>query len=151
MAWKLYQDRKKCSNYDLYLFVKEGKRLTPDQFSRALQVKTSHYIGLKLSIAPTHHIMIAFMRAFLELKMIEKGNNIRDLMSSHFMKVAYDYYTMQIGNLEGVTDRFMFDVQQFCDSYHNAIGLGERTGPLIANLMVAPPELNKPRYGIKID
>ena len=132
VAWELYKDRKKCLDYDLYLYVKHGKRMTSEQFSTTLRVHTGKYIGVKLSINPMRHIMIAFMRAFLEPVMIQKGNNIGDLMSSHNSVSGNHYYARQIGNLEGVTDLLMHDVREFCDSYHDAIGLGERRGPLIA-------------------
>jgi len=134
VAWQLYQSKERCLEYDMYLWVKHGKRMTSAEFSAALKYHTRTYIGVELTINPTRHVMIAFMRTFLEPAMIEKGNNIGDLMSSHNTKTSLDHYAQQIGNLEGVTDLLMSEVRSFCDSYHDAIGLGKRTGPLIPTL-----------------
>jgi len=131
VVWELYRDRERCLDYDLHLYVKHGKRMTSDQFSDTLRKLTTNFFGVKLSISPLRHIMIAFMRAFMEPKMVEKGNNIGDLMSSHTTFTAVHSYAREINNLEGVTSGIMLDVQDFCEDFHDVIGLGERTGPLM--------------------
>jgi len=132
VAWEMYGSTEQSLEYDLHLYVRHGKRMTSEQFSTTLQKNTEKYIGAKLSITPTRHIMIAFMRAYLEPKVVEKGNNIGDLMSSHGTQTALHIYAPEMGNLEGVTDALLADVREFCEHYHDAIGLGERTGPLIS-------------------
>lgn len=132
IAWEIYGNREATVDYDLYLYVKHGQRMTSAQFSLTLKQLTGKYIGAPITINPARHILIAFMRAFMEPKMIEKGNNIGDLMSSHVTGTALHDYAPEIGNLEGVTDGLMSDVHEFCEHYHDAIGLGSRTGPLIS-------------------
>lgn len=131
VAWQLYQDRKKCLDYNLYLYVKHGERMTSTGFSTTLSKLTRMYIGVKLSLNPLRHIMIAFQRAFVEPKMVDKGNNIGDLISSHTSKTANTIYAREQGCIEGATSGYLLDVQDWCELYHDAIGLGDRIGPLI--------------------
>jgi hypothetical protein len=62
---------------------------------------------------------------------VEKGNNIGDLISSHTSRTADNIYAREYDALNGVTESFLLDAQEWCGLYHEAIGLGERAGPLI--------------------
>ena len=131
IAWQLYKDRKRCMEYDLYLYVKHGQRVTSAEFSETLSNLTGEYTGVKLSIQPMRHIMVAFQRAFVEPKVVDKGNNIGDLLSSHNSRTADRFYAREYDDLEGATSGYLLDVQDWCELFHDAIGLGERTGPLV--------------------
>ena len=131
IAWQLYRDPKSCTEYEIYLYVKHGKRLTSSEFSETLSKLTGEYMGVKLSIQPLRHVMIAFQRAFVEPTVVNKGNNVGDLISSHSSKTADRYYAREYDDLEGATSSYLLDVQEWCDLYHEAIGLGERKGPLV--------------------
>jgi hypothetical protein len=89
------------------------------------------YMGIKFSTQLMRHIMVAFQRAFVEPKVVDKGNNIGNLLSSHNSRTADHFYAREFDNLEGATTNYLLDVQEWCDLYHDAIGLGERRGPLV--------------------
>lgn len=131
IAWKLYGKADMCLEYDLYLYVKHGKRMTSPDFSSTLKVLTAKYIGVSLSIQPLRHIMIAFQRAFVEPVIVEKGNNIGDLLSSHNSTTGIVHYAIEF-NIEGVTSAFLLKLHKWCTFYHDAIGLGDRAGPLVS-------------------
>lgn len=132
VAWNLYNDPKRCKPYDEFLYVKEGNRITSSQFSATLARLTQEYIGTGLSLQPLRHIMIAFQRAFVEELRVDVRDNIADLISSHTSKTAINKYAIEYGSLEGYVERYLQDVQEWCDRYHNAIGLGTRVGPLLS-------------------
>lgn len=131
VAEKLYPKRKDPLVYNLFLYVKEGKRMTSEDFSSVLSRLTSKYIGVGLSLQPARHVMVAFHRAFVEETNVQKGNNVGDLISSHSSKTARDHYAREF-DIEGLTSTLLLDVQDWCDLYHDAIGLGKRTTPLIS-------------------
>lgn len=132
VAWNLYHDPKRCKPYDEFLYVKEGNRMTSSQFSATLARLTKEYIGTSLSLQPLRHIIIAFQRAFVEELRVDVRDNIADLISSHKSKTAINKYAIEYGSLEGYIERHLQDVQEWCDRYHNAIGLGTRVGPLLS-------------------
>ena len=133
VAWQLYQDTKKCQNYDLFLYVKYGERMTSSDFSTVLGKLTHSFIGVSLTLQPLRHIMIAFQRAYvLESRAHHRGNNIGDLLSSHTSETADNLYARDRDTPGGMTESYLLDVQEWCEEYHDAIGLGERTGPLIS-------------------
>lgn len=132
VAERLYPMAEDRFDYSLFLYVKGGKRMTSDEFSSVLSRLTNRYIGVGLTLQPARHIMIAFQRAFVEPTMVEKGNNVGDLLSSHTTKTANLHYAREFGfELEGLTSMLLLDIQEWCELYHEAIGLGNRTGPLI--------------------
>jgi len=92
VAWKLYKDRQKCMEYNLYLYVKNGHRMTSSEFSTTLLKLMKDYIRVGLSIQPLRYGMITFQRAFVEPIIVEKGNNVGDLISSHTSKTANSIY-----------------------------------------------------------
>jgi hypothetical protein len=133
VAEQLYPEPEEQLDYSMFLYVKEGKRMTSNQFSSVLSNLTREYIGVGLTLQPARHVMIAFHRAFVEPTIVEKGNNVGDLLSSHNSKTAYVHYAREFGfELEGLTSMLLLDIQEWCDLYHDAIGLGNRTGPLIS-------------------
>ena len=132
VAEQLYPKAEDRLDYTLFLYVKDGKRMTSDQFSAVLSTLTQRYIGVGLSLQPARHVMISFHRAFVEPTIVEKGNNVGDLLSSHNSKPAKNHYGREFGfELEGLTSMLLLDIQEWCDLYHDAIGLGNRSGPLI--------------------
>lgn len=134
VAQHLYEDQIAVQHYDLYLHVKEGKRITSKHLSEVILEKlTKQYIGVGLTLGPLRHIMIAFQREYVPESRVQKGNNIGDLLSSHTSPTADWRYAIEQGTLEGHTVNYLLDVQDWCELYHDAIGLGERVGPLIPN------------------
>lgn len=75
--------------------------------------------------------MVNFQRAFVELAVVDKGDNISNLLSSHTSQLADCYQAKEYDNLEGMTSSYMTDIQKWCELYHSAICLGERNGPLV--------------------
>jgi hypothetical protein len=130
VASRMYTNEVMVQQYDLFLYVKYGKRMTSTQFSTTLEKLTSKYIGVGLSLQPLRHILIAFQRAYVEELRVH-GNNIGDLVSSHTSQTANAHYAIEHGQPEGYTATYLLDVQEWCDSYHDAIGLGDRTIPLV--------------------
>ena len=120
-----------ADTYDMFLYVHRGLRMSSTAFSLVLEKVTEQHIGLRLSLNPIRHVMIAFQRAYVEETRIPRGDNIGDLLSAHSSKTADAYYAREHGLVEGMTASYLLDVQEWCDMYHDAIGLGERTGPLI--------------------
>lgn len=131
VAQQLYEDSLMVHEYDLYLYVKHGKRLTSTEFSTILEKLTATYIGVGLSLQPLRHLLIAFQRAYVEESRAQRGNSIGDLLSSHTTDTAVKHYAKEFGVLEGFTANHLLDIQEWCGDYHDAIGLGERIGPLI--------------------
>jgi len=131
IAHHLYQDEIAVQTYDLFLYVKHGKRMTSTQFSTTLERTTSEHIGVGLSLHPLRHILIAFQRAYVEELRVHRGDNIGDLISSHTSKTADAHYAIEHGQPEGLIASHLLNVQEWCDSYHDAIGLGDRTVPLV--------------------
>jgi hypothetical protein len=131
VAAQLYGKKAMPQEYDLYLYVKHGKRMTSTQFSTTLEKLTKEYIGVGLSLRPLRHILIAFQRAYVEELRVHRGDNVGDLVSSHSSKTADAHYAVEYGQPEGYTASYLLNVQEWCDSYHDAIGLGDRTIPLI--------------------
>ena len=120
-----------ASTYDVYLYVQHGLRMSSHAFSQVLETVTEEHIGLRLSLNPIRHVLIAFQRAYVEEMRVPRGDNIGDLLSAHSSKTADAYYAREHGLLEGMTATYLLDVQEWCDMYHDAIGLGTRAGPLI--------------------
>lgn len=132
VAHHLYEeDEEAVMNYNLYLYVKHGRKMTSPQFSTTLERMTSQYMEVGLSLQPLRHILIAFQRAYVEELRVHRGDNIGDLISSHTSKTADEHYAIEHGQPEGQTATYLLDVQEWCDSYHDAIGLGDQTIPLI--------------------
>lgn len=131
VACQLYKDKEIVQEYDLFLYVKNGRRMTSTQFSTTLERLTSEYIGIGLSLQPLRHILIAFQRAYVEELRVHRGDNIGDLISSHTSQTADAHYAVEHGQPEGYTTSYLLNVQEWCDSYHDAIGLGDRTIPLV--------------------
>lgn len=117
--------------YDQYLYIKNGTRMTSTQFSNTLERLTSKYVGIGFSLQPLRHIMVAFQRAYVGELRVGRGNNIGDLLSSHTTETAEKHYAVEQGKPEGCTASFLLDVQEWCGSYHDAIGLGDRSVPLV--------------------
>lgn len=120
-----------AENYDLYLYVKYGERMTSDQFSHALQEVTKEYLHVSLSLNPLRHILIAFQREYVEESRVPRGDNIGDLISAHSSRTADKVYAREHGLLEGMTSHHLLNVREWCEQYHDAIGLGEEGFPLI--------------------
>ena len=120
-----------AATYDMFLYVHHGSRMSSTAFSQVLEQVTAQHIGLRLSLNPIRHVMIAFQRAYVEEMRIPRGDNIGDLLSAHSSKTADAYYAREHGLVEGMTATYLLDVQEWCDMYHDAIGLGARMGPLI--------------------
>jgi hypothetical protein len=131
VAQQLYEDSLMVQEYDLFLYVKHGKRLTSTEFSTILEKLTAIHIGVGLSLQPLRHLLIAFQRAYVEESRAQRGNSIGDLLSSHTTDTAVKHYAKEHGVLEGFTAGHLLDIQEWCGDYHDAIGLGERIGPLI--------------------
>ena len=117
--------------YDIYLYVQHGSQMSSAMFSTALEKLTMEHMGVSLSLNPLRHIMIAFQRAYVKESRISQGDNIGDILSNHTSKTAELIYASEAGLLEGITANYLLDVQEWCDTYHDAIGLGVRKGPLI--------------------
>jgi len=131
VAQHLYQDQGAVQQYDLFLYVRQGKRMTSAQFSTTLERMTSKYVGIGLSLQPLRHILVAFQRAYVEELRVHKGDNIGDLISSHTSRTADTNYAIEHGQPEGCIASHLLKIQEWCDSYHDAIGLGDQTAPLI--------------------
>ena len=131
VASQIYKGKAAVQEYDLFLYVKYGKRMTSTQFSATLETLTGKYVGIGLGLQPLRHILIAFQRAFVEELRIDRGDNIGDLISSHTSQTADAHYAVEHGQPEGYTTSRLLDIQEWCDSYHDAIGLGDRTVPLV--------------------
>ena len=130
VACQMY-DGRAVEEYDMFLYVKHGRRMNSTQFSTTLEKLTSTYFGVGLSLQPLRHILIAFQRAFVEELRVQRGDNIGDLISSHNSQTASTHYAVEHGQPEGYTTSYLLNVQEWCDSYHDAIGLGDRTIPLV--------------------
>ena len=131
VAWQLYNDERKCLQYDQYLYVKRGERITSVQFSAALSKLTGKYLGVSLTIQPLRQIMVEFKRSYVEESMTGAGDDIGDIISSHSSKSAKHLYARGIGVPSGETTNTLLDTRDWCKLYHNAIGLGDRLGPLV--------------------
>jgi len=132
IARHLYRGEDSIQDYDLFLYVKEGKRLTSSQFSTSiLQKLTKKYIGVGLTLSPLRHIMIAFEREFVEECKVQKGNTIGDILASHSSETSKKNYAREANLPEGQTASLLLDVRDWCDQFHDAVGLGQRTGPLV--------------------
>jgi hypothetical protein len=132
VATVLYQNQDTpAENYNLFLYVKEGKRMTSSDLSTTLGKVCLQYIGTSLSIQPLRHILIAFQRAYVEELRVPRWNNIGDLISSHSSHIADAHYAVEHGQPEGYTAEYLLNVQEWCDDYHDAIGLGDRNIPLV--------------------
>jgi hypothetical protein len=132
VARQLYKDSQRRLNYDVYLYVKHGERMSSTQLSDTLSKLTKEFVGVSLGIQPLRHIMIGFQRAYVEESRVLWGDNIGDLLSSHKSKVADQNYSLEHGLVEGAISSRLLDIQEWCDGYHDAIGLGSRIGPLIS-------------------
>ena len=133
VAQHLYPGGDALQQYNLYLYMKEGKRITSSQFSTGiLQRLTAKYIGATLSLSPLRHIMIAFEREFVEECRPPQGfNSIRDILASHSTLTGRRIYARDKGLPEEHTTTQLLDIHDWCKRFHDAIGLGRRTGPLI--------------------
>lgn len=131
VAAQLYQGQSALEEYNLFLYVKYGKRFTSTQLSTVLEKVTSEHVGIGLGIQPLRHILIAFQRVYIEELRVARLNNIGDIISSHSSKTADTHYAVEFGQPEGYTAEYLLNVQDWCDSYHDAIGLGDRTIPLV--------------------
>jgi len=131
VAKHLYEDEAKVEQYNLFMYVRRGERMTSNQLSSTLEKLTRKHVGVPLSLQILRHILIAFQRAYVEELRVERGNNIGDLISSHSSKTADKHYAVEYAQPEGQTTNYLMDVQDWCDSYHDAIGLGEQNLPLI--------------------
>jgi hypothetical protein len=120
-----------AGNYDVYLYVKHGERMSSEQFSDVLQQVTKDYLGVSLGLNPLRHIIIAFQREYVEESRVSRGDNIGDLLSAHSSKTADKVYAREHGFLEGMTSHYLLDVREWCEQYHDAIGLGAENFPLI--------------------
>jgi len=103
VASHLYQDEDAVQTYDLFLYVKHGKRMTSTQFSITLERITSEHIGVGLSLQPLRHIIIAFQRAYIEELRVHREDNIGNLISSHTSRTADALYAVEEGQPEGFT------------------------------------------------
>jgi hypothetical protein len=130
VAQYAYADGEMVERYDRFLYVKHGKRFTSDQLSDTLRKVTKKHMGVGLSLRPLRHIMIAFKRAYVEEFRVQRGDDIGDLLSSHTSRTADTRYAREEGMLEGATETRLLDIYDWCELYHNAVGLGERIGPL---------------------
>jgi hypothetical protein len=117
--------------YDVYLFVRHGARIPSDTFSTILEEVTLRFIGVALSLNPLRHIMVAFQREYVDESRLPFGNNIGDLISAHTTHTANRFYGREPGLVEGMTASILLDIGEWCDQYHNKVGLGNRKGPLI--------------------
>ena len=115
----------------MFLYVHYGSQMSSTAFSQVLEKVTEQHIGLCLLLNPIQHVMIVFQRVYVEEMRIPCGDNIGDLLSAHSSKTADAYYARKHGLVEGMTATYLLDVQEWCNMYHDAIGLGARTGPLI--------------------
>jgi hypothetical protein len=119
--------------YDIFLYVKHGVQVTSESLSDILQAvtKKAEHFGVPIGLNPLRHIMVAFQRAYVEESRVPRGDNIGDLISAHSSKTADAIYARESGLLEGMTASYLLDVREWCETYHDAIGLGTRTYPLI--------------------
>ena len=117
--------------YDVYLFVRHGARISSDTFSTILEEVTLRFVGVALSLNPLRHIMVAFQREYVDESRLPLGNNIGDLISAHTTPTANRFYGREPGLVEGMTASILLDIGEWCDQYHNKVGLGNRKGPLI--------------------
>jgi len=131
MAKHLYEDEAKVQQYNLFMYVRRGERMTSAQLSPTLEKLTKEYVGVGLSLRTLRHVMIAVQRAYVEELRVERGSNIGDLISSHSSKTADKHYTVEYTQPEGYTTSYLMDVQEWCESYHDVIGLGDQGLPLV--------------------
>ena len=80
------------SLYHDFLYVQMGKRLTPEQFSKAMSEETERYCGVSLGVSDWRHIAIAIMRTFIKTPLPSNpAQNLGDLEASDTMN-AYQVF-----------------------------------------------------------
>jgi hypothetical protein len=131
VAHQLYQDPSMVQQYDLFLYVKHGKRMTSPQFSATLEKLTLEHIKTRLTLQPCRQLLVGVQKAYVPEILVEKANNIGDLASSHSTETAETRYAVEFGQPENKTAEHLLKVQEWCDNYHDTIGLGDPNHVLV--------------------
>ena len=131
VAHQLYQDPSMVQQYNLFHYIKHGKRMTSPHFSTTLKKLTLKHIKTHLTIQPCRQLLVGIQKAYVPEILVKKANNIGDLASSHTTETAETCYAVKFGQPENKTAEHLLKVEERCDNYHDTISLGDPNHILI--------------------
>lgn len=137
------------SLYHDFLYVQMGKRVTPDQLSKAMSEETEKYCGVALKVSDWRHIAIALMRTFIKTSLeppstSNPAQNIGDLAGSHTTAIAQRWYAKDVASLPNVSQDVMNTYQTFCRHWHAVLEFGDLPCPVpVAQQPNASPQESK--------
>lgn len=133
LAGQVY-DQNTQSLYHNFLYVQMGKRVTPDQFSKAMSQETERYCGVSLGVSDWRQISKNMMHTFIKTSLEPSppsnlSQNIGDLAASHTTAIAQHWYARDVATLPDVSQDVMDAYQVFCEHWHAVLEFGDLPCP----------------------
>lgn len=133
LAEQVYGQEAKSLYHD-FLYVQKGKRVTPDQLSKAMFEETTRYCGVSLKVSNWRHIAISLMRRFIITSLhppshTKPTQNIGDLAAAHTTATAQQWYGRDVATLPNVPQDVMDAYQAFCKHWHAVLEFGDLPCP----------------------
>lgn len=136
------------SNYEEFLFVRNGERVTADYFSRMLETTTIKYMGVCIGVRAWRHLAIAIMREFVP-EIYQVGvTEVGDASSAHSSNTAKSTYGVSWGMLGGETSRSMRAHRKFCTLWQELWGFGAGPVPIPLEHLQKPKDASG-GFGVK--
>lgn len=125
------EDDQAC--HDEFLWMLQGRQLDSEQFSHLLERTTGVFMGVSLSLHYWRHIAVALMREFIPPTAL--ADNFGDKSMNHNTAMARRMYAREAGQLPFLTTDAMLESRQFCEVWHNVLGVGKAPPPVPLRLL----------------
>ena len=116
-----------------FLWMMNGKQLDSEQFSHILERTTGAFMGVGLSLHYWRHIAVSLMREFIPPTSL--ADNFGDKSMNHNTAMARRMYAREAGQLPFLTTDAMLESRQFCEAWHNVLGVGKADIPIPLRLI----------------
>jgi len=116
------------ASYAEYMYVWNGKKATPDDFSRMLGNTLKCYTGSHLTVNPFHHSAVAISHEFIPHSLAKQEIQYANLCMRHRMHQACHTYALD-EDLRYITTDAMWEFKSVDHIWHNIFGFGENGPP----------------------
>lgn len=121
------------ASHDEFLWMLQGRQLDSEQFSHLLERTTGAFMGVGLSLHYWRHIAVSLMREFIPPTSL--ADNFGDKSMNHNTAMARRMYAREAGHLPFLTTDAMLESRQFCEVWHNVLGVGKAPPPVPLRLL----------------
>ena len=121
------------ASHNEFLWMFNGSQVDSEQFSHLLDRTTGMFMGVRLSLHYWRHIAVALMREFIPPTSL--ADNFGDKSMNHNTAMARRMYAREAGHLPFLTTDAMLESRQFCEVWHNVLGVGKAPPPIPLRLL----------------